>query len=281
MVKHIALLCNPTAENAKSLRMAEDIALQLKMQAIAFSKFTAFWPQAWDGFSDIWIVGGDGTLNWFINENPTVLLPLSIFPAGSGNDFHWMLYGNLKPIQQVEQLLHGGTKWVDAGSCNGKLFINGVGIGFDGAIVKDLLGKRKIGGKGSYLLSIMKNILRYHEAHCRIETGKGVINEECFLISVANGKRYGGGFQVAPGADMTDGLLDLNIVGRISPLKRMRYLPVMEKGEHLNLSFVQYSQSDKVRIEAEIELPAHLDGEFMSAKVFQIECLPKRFLFSL
>lgn len=281
MEKYIALLCNPTAENSKSLRLLEEVSLHLKKRGLRFNSFTSYWPTTLEGFTDAWILGGDGTLNWFINSFPDCSLPISIFPGGTGNDLHWMLYGEISLITQLDLALSERRRPVDAGICNDKLFINGVGIGFDGAIVKDLIGKKKLAGKASYLLSIMKNILRYGETACQITTGEETMQSQSFMLSIANGKRYGGGFCVAPKAVMDDGLLDLNIVGPISPLKRMRYLPVIEKGAHLELPFITYRQSNKVLIEAETSLPAHLDGEYLEAKTFEIRCLPKKFVFAV
>ena len=99
------------------------------------------------------------------------------------------------------------------------------------------------------------------------------------MISVANGIRYGGGFQVAPKAILTDGLLDINIVGRISPIRRMKYLPVIEKGEHLDLDFIKYRQTERIIIHSPFKLHAHLDGEYFQADRFDIDVLPKRFSF--
>src|SRR5688572_18653085 len=166
--KHIAIVCNPTRENQKSLRIADNISVLLSGIDVRHSVFTTYWPQVWDGITEVWIVGGDGTMNFFINHYPGIQLPLSIFPGGSGNDFHFMLYGDVSIEHQVELILDGSPQFVDAGNCNGKLFLNGVGIGFDGAIVKDLLGKKKLAGKASYLLSILKNILSFNEKPCDI-----------------------------------------------------------------------------------------------------------------
>ena len=190
-----------------------------------------------------------------------------------------MLYGDITVSKQVDKILHAGTQYIDAGDCNGKLFLNGVGIGFDGAIVKELLGKKKVGGKGTYLLSILKNIVGYHENNYHIKTGDSQWEQGCFLISVANGKRYGGGFNVAPKASLTDSLLDLNVVGKIAPIKRLRYLPVIEKGEHLQLPFVKYEQTGKVVIKTPTRVHAHLDGEYLFADSFEITCLPNKILF--
>jgi diacylglycerol kinase family enzyme len=99
------------------------------------------------------------------------------------------------------------------------------------------------------------------------------------MISVANASRYGGGFHVAPNAKVNDGLLDLCLIGKISPLKRIKYLPVIEKGQHLSLSFVQYLQLNKVTITSSSKIHAHLDGEYIYSDIFEINCLPERFRF--
>lgn len=277
--RNIALVCNPTAENSTAIKVADNIAVLLSGMDISYSIFTSYWPQVWDSFSEAWMVGGDGTVNWFINENPHFQLPLSVFAGGTGNDFHWMLYGDISIEEQVEKILTVSPQYIDSGSCNGKLFLNGVGIGFDGAIVKDLLGKKKLAGKASYLLSILKNIVGYHEKPVIIQMPGETINQDCFMISVANAKRYGGAFKVTPRASLTDELLDINIVGKISPVKRIKYLPVIEKGEHLELSFIQYRQVPSITITSPSKLHAHIDGEYLYENVFEIEILPKRFSF--
>jgi diacylglycerol kinase (ATP) len=277
--KHIALLCNPGPHNEKALRITDDIALLLTGMGIGHSIFTSYWPKVWEGISDAWIIGGDGTLNHFINQYPEFDLPISLFAGGSGNDFHWMLYGEKNLEDQVDFVLEGQAQPVDAGICNGRLFLNGVGIGFDGAIVRDMLGKKKLAGKASYLFSILKNIAVYHEKACTIQLLSEKISQDCFMISVANAKRYGGSFLVAPKAILSDGLLDVNIIGRINPFSRLRYLPVIEKGEHLALSFIQYRQDSRVSISSSSSLHAHIDGEYISAEMFEISLLPKRFSF--
>jgi YegS/Rv2252/BmrU family lipid kinase len=277
--KHIALLCNPAPENRSASEAAKSIQILLSGIDIQHKVFIENWPASFDGFTEVWIVGGDGTINWFINQYPSIQLPLAVFNGGSGNDFQWMLYGDKGVEQQVDQVLQGAIRLVDGGVCNGRLFLNGVGIGFDGAVVHDLLGKKKLAGKASYLLSILKRIVGYHEKPCIMELPGETIEQDCFMISVANGKRYGGGFCVAPKAVLNDGLLDVNIIGRISPIKRMKYLPVIEKGAHLDLDFVKYRQTNSISIQSITKLHAHVDGEYMYADTFDIEVLPKRFSF--
>ena len=273
--KNIALLVNPHLP--KAIAVANEIAKLLQLKKIEHSIHVSQWPQNWVDVSETWIIGGDGTMNYFINRYPQFDLPIAIFKAGTGNDFHWLLYGHLSVEQQVELVLAARPHPVDAGLCNKRLFINGVGIGFDGKVVKDLRGKTK--GKASYLFAILKNIFRYRTFLCSVNTENFHWGKKCFMISIANGKRYGGGFHVTPKSLVNDGLLDTNIVGKIHSLARIRYLPVIEKGAHINLPFITYVKSSMVIVKALKELPAHADGEYFTATEFNIECLPARFLF--
>jgi diacylglycerol kinase (ATP) len=277
-LRNIAIACNPSHGNERALRM-----LALVEKAIGnrmpYTVFAEAWPSDWSEFTEAWIIGGDGTLNYFINQYPDITLPLTVFAGGSGNDFHWMMYGNISPEDQVEVMIKGSVQKVDAGICNGILFLNGVGIGFDGAIVKDLLGKKKLAGKASYLLSILKNIAVYQEKPCFISTDGEEWEQDCFMISIANGKRYGGDFLVAPEALLNDAKLDCNIVGSISPLKRLRYLPVIEKGAHIGLPFIIYRKAEYVTIKCPVPLHAHLDGEYLQSDFFSIRVLPEKFSF--
>ncbi|RYZ47324.1 MAG: YegS/Rv2252/BmrU family lipid kinase [Chitinophagaceae bacterium] len=275
--KNIALVVNPI--QPKAIAVARDLAALLTQRRIEHTVFTETWPSTWVDITEAWIVGGDGTLNYFINRYPQFNLPLAIFRGGTGNDFHWLLYGDLSLEEQFQKVAAASPQPVDAGLCNRKLFINGVGIGFDGKVAQDLAGKAKREGKVSYLLTILKNIFRYKSFLCTVNTTDFHWGKKCFMISVANGKRYGGGFRVSPQSLVNDGLLDTNIVGRIHPLWRLRYLPLIQKGTHQNLPFITYVKSSMVVIKALQEIPAHADGEAFSATEFNIECLPGRFLF--
>lgn len=273
--KNIAILVNP--HSAKALELAKSIACLLMEKRIEHTVFTDPWPSNWIDVTEAWVVGGDGTLNYFINRYPQFHLPIAIFKGGTGNDFHWLLYGDVTVEQQVDLVLTATPQPVDAGLCNHQLFINGVGIGFDGKVVQDLAGKKK--RKGSYLFTILKNIFRYKEFLCSVNTEKFHWGKKCFMISIANGRRYGGGFHVTPKSLVNDGLLDTSIVGTIHPFSRLKYLPVIEKGAHTDLPFITYVKSAMVIVKALQPVPAHLDGEAFLATEFNIECLPGRFMF--
>ncbi len=112
-----------------------------------------------------------------------------------------------------------------------------------------------------------------------MQCNEQVYKAEYFMINILNGQSFGGGFKVAPKAVLNDGRLDLNMVEKISPLKRLYYVPVIKKGNHIGLSFIKYHQEQKVEIQSACMLPAHLDGEYFSSDHFIIECLSGKFSF--
>lgn len=278
--QHIALLCNPLLSR-QGLQLADKVALIVKQKGLKYSLFTTYWPVVWNDFTNVWIVGGDGTLNYFINQYPQMHLPITPLGGGSGNDFRWMLYGDCGVEEQIEKVLKGATQQIDAGCCNGRLFLNGIGIGFDGTIVKKLMGKQKAPGKLSYYAAILKQILFYREFPFRFGGVKGDLYQKAFMLTIANGRRFGGGFTVAPLARPDDGLLDLVIINAISPLHRLRYLPVMEKGKHLSLSFVYHQQQTEIQITTAGTVSAHCDGEYFESDSFRITVLPNAFTFGI
>lgn len=275
--KNIAVLVNPI--HNKALRVGKEICQLLQQREIPHTAFTLAWPTDWTNFTEAWIVGGDGTLNFFINSYPKFDLPMAIFKGGTGNDFHWTLYGNISTPEQVDRVLIASPRAVDAGHCNNHLFLNGVGIGLDGKVVQDLLGKKKWNGKLSYYAVVLRNIFFFKEFLCTISNETFHWGKKSLMINIANGRRYGGGFNVNPEGLINDRLLDINIIGHISPLRRLRFLGTLEKGKHTKLPMVTYLKTSSVHIKTAGIVPAHTDGEYFDASEFVIECLPARFFF--
>lgn len=277
--RNIAIMCNPLAGNGRAVILARKILDELTRRNIPCKSFCEDWPPEFTGFTGIFIAGGDGTLNYFINHYPSIKIPLVIFKGGSGNDFHWLLYGNRSVEEQIGIALSTEAKPIDAGKCNERFFINGIGIGFDGEVARSLTGKKKIPGKASFLIAILKKIFFYRSRRYVIFSDEVRETNRQLLIGVANGRRAGGGFHIAPEASPNDGWLDLILVHAIHPFRRLRYLPVIEKGKHIGLPFIQYFKTKKVCISGEEPLHAHLDGEYYCNKKMEIEILPGKFLF--
>ena len=277
--KKIAIVCNVLAGVGRGSLLAEEIAIQLANKNIEHLIFKENWPTDFNYFTDVFIVGGDGTLNYFINQYPDIDLPLVIFNGGTGNDFHWLLYANKTLEEQIEVALNESPKPIDIGKCNGRYFINGVGVGFEGAVAKALTGKKKHSGKTSFLITVLKNIFTYRSKNYWIQSSNELTQGKKLLVDISNGARAGGGFHIAPQAKADDGCLDVVIVASINPLQRLRYLPVIEKGNHLKIPIVHHYLTRQISIASDQMIQYHMDGEYFEDQKLVIEVLPAKIHF--
>ena len=90
----IAVVTNTLAGNGKAVKLADKLYNILEAKKITAQIFT---EKEWDDriydFDQVWITGGDGTVNYFVNQFPDIKKPLCIFNGGTGNDFFALLYG--------------------------------------------------------------------------------------------------------------------------------------------------------------------------------------------
>ena len=100
--RNIAIVCNQLAGAGRAVSLANRIVDELSNKETSYCFFKETWPPNFTGFTDVWIIGGDGTLNYFVNQYPDINLPLVIFNGGTGNDFHWMLYGKITFEEQMQ-----------------------------------------------------------------------------------------------------------------------------------------------------------------------------------
>ena len=157
--KNISIVCNQLAGGGRAVALGKKIAGELQNRSISATLYVEEWPDDFNQFTDVWIIGGDGTLNYFFNQYPGIRLPLVVFKGGTGNDVHSLLYKNKNFEEQLEVALAASPKPVDAGKCNDKYFINGVGIGFEGAVAKSLTGKKKTKpGKAAFMGTILQKV---------------------------------------------------------------------------------------------------------------------------
>ena len=54
---------------------------------------------------------------------------------------------------------------------------------------------------------------------------------------------------------------------------------VIEKGKHLDLTFIDYYNTQKITIKSDLPIQSHVDGEYLESNEFNIEILPAHFNF--
>ena len=278
--KHIAIVCNPKSGKGLPLKWLPKVVHTIQQHKFSYEVFTQQLPHNLSAFSDLIIMGGDGTINYTVNHFKEIRIPIGIIRCGTGNDFSELLFGKKTIEEHFKTALFGKPKYIDAGKCNDTIFMNGVGIGFDGWVVKKLLAKKLFSRKAAYYSTVISLLLFYRESNISLTVDGDTFDTSLFMLSAANGKTYGGGFKVAPKAIVTDGLLECVVVKKISLLQRLKYLPILEKGKHLDkpLTFIKYKQAKKITVTSNHPLQAHLDGEHLTAKSFDITIEPQKYL---
>jgi YegS/Rv2252/BmrU family lipid kinase len=232
------------------------------------------------GFRYIIAVGGDGTFNEMarplINKKNVIT---GIIPAGTGNDFIQILgFPNRFGDKDWDIFFNKNTIAMDAGSCNGMIFVNGMGLGFDAQVAAENYtepGKVKRGSKYKYIWHIVKTLLFFREKKMTVITGNGRNETDCFINTIAVGRRFAGGFYLTPKAIANDGLLDVCMIRKLSLFERFSILLKVPEGKHTDDKRVNYYQTSGLNIEFPEIVPFHVDGELYFSDRFDITILPK------
>ncbi len=278
-MRHFALFINGKAGKGKPLKVLPSVKQSLEQAGYTFDVITSNFPATLQSFTDIIIIGGDGTVNYIINLYPDISVPIGIVPAGSGNDLAFTLFPKSNLSEQVDNAIHGEARLIDAGLCNGRIFLNCLGIGFDGEVAREINSVKWLSGKMKYYWVVIKKILSYRSGVLEINWPGGYKYGRRFMVTAANGYRTGGGFKVAPEADWQDGFLELVIIDPLPVWKRFFYLPSIEKGTHLVLPFVESSKVMRLMITSKEPVAGHLDGELIEGNSFEISVMRRRYQF--
>lgn len=232
-------------------------------------------------------IGGDGTINEIVNsapQNPNV--EFGVIPNGSGNDFV-RNFTNLKKFHDIDAQIDGDTVSLDLIKCNDNYCVNMVNIGFDCAVVKEAskLKKIKLFSPGfSYILGVIVVLFKKFGTKMKLIFDDGeVIDKELTLTAIGNGKFCGGGFMSAPKALLTDGVLDVCAISKISRLTFIKLVKSYKSGTYLEnenaMKVIRHRRVSHFRMEFETPLPICIDGEIKGAKNIDFTVVPKAFNF--
>lgn len=231
----------------------------------------------------LYACGGDGTLNEVVAgaagfPNAAV----TAYVGGSGNDFV-KLFSDTEPFRDVEKLLDAEEVEFDLIRCNDDYSLNICSVGLDARIGTDVAKYKRLPllqGFRAYAVSTVINVLRRISEHYVIEVNGETIDGEKTMICACNGRFYGGGFNPVPGADPTDGILDVLIVEKVSLLKVAQVVGKYKNGKYADYpDLIRHIRTDRIRIHCDRETPINLDGELRTAKTVDISIAKEKVRF--
>lgn len=222
-------------------------------------------------------VGGDGTVHEVVNGLVGGNCTLAVIPVGSGNDFVKMLHLPSDYKTAIDIIKRARMIWMDIGKVGDVYFLNGLGIGFDAEVVSESRKVKRLRGFLIYLYSVFKALLHYQNRTITLEVNGVREEREIFMITVGNGQCLGGGFYLAPGARIDDGLLDVYIFRNLNRWKVLWNLPKALNGKHVGLPEVQFFRTSHLIIESAEIIPVHADGEllWLNPQRMEVGILPR------
>lgn len=229
----------------------------------------------------LYIKGGDGALSEVASALCGSQTSLGLIPGGTGNDFSKNFsYHNFK----LENIFEYEIAPIDLIEVNGKICINVTSLGFDTNVLKyayDIMKRKKLGGRLGYFYGVVKSVMNLENVDLKIscfdEKNEEVNLSGSFLISaLCNGSYYGNGFNPAPKAKIDDGLLNLILAEKMSPLRIASLFTSYRRGDHLGKSGVREILTRSGKISADREFLYNIDGEIYSAREIDYKILEKK-----
>jgi diacylglycerol kinase (ATP) len=160
-------------------------------------------------------IGGDGTANeiaWGLLGSSAAL---GLVPMGSGNGLARTLGIPLKPDGALATLADAVPRAMDVGMINDRPFLNVAGAGFDAQVGLDFHEHGRRGGRRGVFTYVWLSILRtmnYRAESWVLDAGEGKFEGRAYIVAFVNGRQYGGGAVLVPGARLDDGLLDIVVI---------------------------------------------------------------------
>ncbi len=244
-----------------------------------------------EGYDIVAAMGGDGTANEVLNGLMLAKLAgegeaaLGIITVGRGNDFGHGIDVPHGLEASCRVLAAGERRRMDVGKVTGgmfpqgRFFGNGIGIGFDTIVGFEAAKLTWLTGFPSYLVAALKTIFLYfHAPLLRIAYDGGTIEQPCLMVSVMNGHRMGGSFQMAPQSKFDDGRFTVCIAGQVSRLGIFLLIPRFIQGTQAGHPAIRYLDTTKLNVRALTgTIAAHADGETICTETDSLsaEILPQ------
>ncbi len=288
MTSEITLFVNPTAGRGRGAHAAQPAASAVR--AAGFSVRTVVGVNAEDalararaavadGTGALIAVGGDGMANLALQAVAGTRTPLGLVAVGTGNDFARALGLPVRDAAAAGRLIADALKGtrlrdIDLGRVDGRWFGTVLASGFDSRVNDRGNRMRWPTGRLKYDLAMLAELAAFRPYPYRITLDDGDVREvEATLVAVGNGSSYGGGMRICPGADLTDGLFDVTVVGDCSRTTLLRVFPAVYRGRHVDHPKVTVLRAAKVEIAAQ-GITGYADGEPLGPLPLTARCTP-------
>ena len=231
------------------------------------------------GMDALVVVGGDGIVSLALQVLARTDIPLGIVPAGTGND-HAREFGipTKDPAAAADVVVDGRVTTYDLGRIRGadgtdRWFGTVMAAGFDSLVTDRTNRMTWPHGRMRYNLAMVAEISKLRPLPFRFTFDGQQVATDLTLAAIGNTRSYGGGMLITPGADPTDGLLDVTMVAAASRSRLIRLFPTVFKGTHVNLDEVHTRRARVVTVDCP-GINAYADGEYVGPLPVEVSAVP-------
>lgn len=295
MTRKIIYLINPISGTSKKDKIRELIEKVTTAKGIEYRVFNTNAAGDYEflrehivkeHFTDVVILGGDGTVNQVTGALRDTGVHFGIIPVGSGNGLARAAGIPTSMKAAIELIFNGSAEQVDAFSVNGAYACMLSGMGFDAQVAHDFAQKSS---RGLFTYT-QQSIIQFFKANpyqFEIVLDNFSFFTDAFFISIANSNQFGNNAIIAPQASLSDGLLDIVIVQKMNkaklPFAILRQMrgnnKVQQLVEDMSTKNILYFQTAALKIKNPKLAPLHIDGEPRDAvEELQVEIIPQAFL---
>jgi diacylglycerol kinase (ATP) len=188
-------------------------------------------------------------------------------------------FGITDANQAVEAILRGESQAVDvikAEHTEGEIhYLNLLSLGFS-AEAGALTNRRfKALGLGGYALAVVVSIARLGHPLFPYRTPNGPNRDApSTLLSFSNSRFTGGTMEMAPGANVSDGLLDIIHIGPMNRRRLLSCFPQIYKGTHVDLDEIDHETTNEVLFSDVPPSDVMVDGEILQLALRRLVVLP-------
>lgn len=288
MIKRVTVLTNPASGHGSAPHAAERAVAQLHRRGVdvvaVAGRDPAHARQLVEGALErgmdaLVVVGGDGIISLALQVLATTGIPLGIIPAGTGND-HAREFGipTKDPEAAADIVVDGRAATVDLGRIVGadgtqRWFGTVMAAGFDSLVTDRTNRMRWPHGRMRYNLAMVAEISALRLLPFRLTFDGVEVQTDLTLAAFGNTRSYGGGMRICPGADPTDGLLDVTMVASASRTRLIRLFPTVFRGTHVDLDEVQTRRARVITVDCPA-INAYADGEFVCPLPVEVSAVP-------
>ena len=219
-------------------------------------------------------IGGDGTIHEVLNGAANFdNVYIGAISAGSGNDFKrgFASFENAKQIENFVTFNNVTSRDYGIAQFNGqkKLFVNNFGVGFDAYVaiianeskLKKVLNRYKL-GKLSYAYFVISALFTFKPFQLSVlHNGEKRVVENVWFITISNQPYFGGGMNLSPTSNTSDGELEVTIVSDLSKWKLLFLFSSVFFAKHTKMKEVKQFVCKEITLTVDGSMSTHADGE--------------------